>query len=80
MKNVLSWLVRRGWQQGFLEGNQLWLVIGAAALLVQWGIRAGNKKPRVVFSQPVGVGETLVISHERRLGQNGRRENPFEEP
>ncbi|HXW80599.1 MAG TPA: hypothetical protein VEJ84_13930 [Acidimicrobiales bacterium] len=80
MKNVLSWLVRRGWQRGFLEGDQFWLVVGAAALLVQWGIRAGNKKPRVVFSEPLSVGETLVISHQRRLRNNGRREDPFEEP
>ena len=80
MRSVLSWLVRRGWQRGFREGNQFWLVVGAAALLVQWGLKASNKKPRVVFSEPVGVGETLVISHERRLRHNGRRESPFEEP
>jgi hypothetical protein len=80
VKNALAWLVRRGWQRGFLEGDQFWLVLGAAALLVQWGIKAANKKPRVVFSEPLGIGETLVISHERRLGHNGRRENPFEEP
>jgi hypothetical protein len=80
VREALSWLVRRGWQRGFLEGNQFWLVVGAAALLVQWALKASQKRPRVVFSQSLPIGETLVISHERPLRNNGRRESPFEEP
>jgi hypothetical protein len=69
----LSWAVRRGVQRGLLDGDQFWLVVGAMALLLQLGLRVYRKKPHVVFSGPVPVGETLLVAHFERERHNGRR-------
>jgi hypothetical protein len=73
MTNWLSWLVRRGVQRGFLEGNQFWLVVGAMALLLQLGLKAYRKQPRLVYSSRIPVGEQLSVTHLERERQNGRR-------
>jgi hypothetical protein len=80
--NWLSWAVRRGFQHGVVEGNQFWLVVGAMAFLLQLGIRAYRKNPRVVFSGRVPIGEELLVAHFERERHNGRRgrKGLFEEP
>jgi hypothetical protein len=71
--NWLSWAVRRGVQRGLFEGNQFWLVVGAMAFLLQLGLRVYRKKPHVVFSGRIPIGEELVVAHLERERHNGRR-------
>lgn len=80
MKRLLSWAVSRGWRRGLLGGEKGWLVVGAAALLVQWGLRALRREPEVVFSEKLGLGEQLIITHRAPKGHNGRREGPASQP
>ncbi len=69
----LSWVVRRGFQRGLIEGDQFWLVVGAMAFLLHLGIRVYRKNPQVVFSGRVPIGEELAITHLERERHNGRR-------
>lgn len=82
MNSWLSWAVRRGVRRGLIEGDQMWLVLGALALLLQLGMRVFRKKPVVVFSGRIPVGEQLVVTHLERERQNGRRgrQGLFAEP
>ena len=56
----------RGLTRGLLEGNRLWLVLGAAAWLVRGAKWAWRRPPEVVFVEELDAGETLVISREGR--------------
>jgi hypothetical protein len=81
-RDWLSWAVRRGFQRGFIEGDQIWLVLGAMALLLQLGLKVYRKKPTVVFSGKIPVGEEVVVTHlepERKNGRRGRK-GLFAEP
>jgi hypothetical protein len=80
MKGWLSWAVRKGLRRGVLGGETAWLVLGAAALLLQLALRVLNKKPEVVFSEKLGPGRQLIITHRDRSGHNGRREGPTAQP
>ena len=51
-------------------------MVGAAALLLQWGLKALRKQDEVVFSEKLGLGEQLIITHRAPTGHNGRRESP----
>jgi hypothetical protein len=72
-RDWLSWAVRRGFQRGLVEGDQFWLVLGATALMLQLGIRAYRKKPLMVFSGRIPIGEELIVAHLERERNNGRR-------
>jgi hypothetical protein len=76
MTALLRWALRKGLQRGVLGGETAWLVVGAAALLVRFGLKVVRKRPEVVFSEQLGVGEKLVITHLGPSGHNGRRESP----
>lgn len=76
MKSLLAWAIGRGWRRGLLGGERLWLVVGAAALVLQWGLKAFRKGDEVVFSEKLGLGEQLIITHRAPTGHNGRRESP----
>jgi hypothetical protein len=76
MKSLLAWAIGRGWRRGLVGGERIWLVVGAAALLLQLGLRALHKEDEVVFSEKLGLGEQLIITHRAPTGHNGRRESP----
>jgi hypothetical protein len=76
MKSLLAWAIGRGWRRGLVGGERIWLVVGAAALLLQWGLKALRKEPEMVFSEKLGLGEQLIITHRAPTGHNGRRESP----
>ncbi len=80
MKGLLSWAVRKGMRRGVMGGESTWLVLGAVALLAQLGLRVLKKQPEVVFSEKLGAGEQLIITHRERSGHNGRREGPTAQP
>ena len=76
MKSPLAWAIGRGWRRGLVGGERIWLFVGAAALLLQWGLKALRKGDEVVFSEKLGLGEQLIITHRAPTGHNGRRESP----
>jgi hypothetical protein len=63
MKAALDYLVRRGLRRGLLGGETVWLVLGGGALAVRLAARALRKKDDLVFSEKLGQGESLVITH-----------------
>jgi hypothetical protein len=76
MRGLLSWAVRKGLRRGVLGGETPWLVLGAVALIIQLALKVLKKQPEVVFSEKLGKGEQLIITHRDRSGHNGRREGP----
>ncbi len=80
MNRLLSWALGRGLRRGLVGGERTWLVVGAIALLVRLGLRVLNKRPEVVFSEKLGAGEQLIITHRLPSGHNGRRESPAAQP
>ena len=78
--DLLGSLVRKGWRRGVLGGERLWLVLGAAALALQFVVRVARKKEEVVFSEKLRPGETIVITHRPPGGHNGLRESPPAQP
>jgi hypothetical protein len=80
MDRILRWALRRGVRRGLLGGERLWLVVGAGALLLRMARKAFKKEPELVFSERLGVGERLIITHRPPKGHNGRRESPAAQP
>ncbi len=64
----MSWLIRlglrQGWKRGVLGGNRAFIVVGGAALIGHLARRALVKEPDVVFSELLGPGESIRITHE----------------
>jgi hypothetical protein len=62
------WLVqqglRRGWQQGLLDGNRAWIVIGGAALLAHLFGRYGGRQEELIFSEVIEPGDVIRIVNE----------------
>jgi hypothetical protein len=61
VERLLSYITRNAWRRGLLGGNRLWVVAGAAALLVRLVRRDGREK--VVYREELQPGEAIVISH-----------------
>ena len=80
MEKLIKYLLRRGLRDGLFGGDNRWVVLGALALLVRMGRRAARRKPEVVFSEQLGVGESLIIAHGARTRHNGRGESPAPQP
>jgi hypothetical protein len=55
--------IRRGLRRGLMEGSQLWLAVGAAALGVRVLRRLASRGKPVVVTERLGPGESLVIRH-----------------
>jgi len=54
--------IRRGFREGLVGGNQVWLALGAAALGVRaLQLVAGRRS--VVVTERLNPGETLLIRH-----------------
>lgn len=80
MEALLRWALRRGLRRGLLGGERAWLVVGALAMLARMGLKAFRKRPELVFSEKLGLGEELIITHRPPKGHNGRRESPAAQP
>jgi hypothetical protein len=77
---LVRWALGRGLRRGLVGGERLWLVVGALALLFKLGRNAARKRSELVFSEKLGLGERLIITHSRPSGHNGRRESPAAQP
>jgi hypothetical protein len=66
VRKALRFAMRRGFDRGLLEGNEVWVVLGAAALLAHLAGRAMHREPKTLFSGPLLPGDTLEIVHDAR--------------
>jgi hypothetical protein len=64
--SLVRFCMRRGFDRGLLEGNEAWLVVGAAALLAHLAGRVMHREPELVFGSRMQAGETFQITHEAR--------------
>jgi hypothetical protein len=60
---MLRSLTRLGVYRGLLGGNRGWMAIGAVALGLRGLGRLAAKEPKIVFSEQLDPGQTLVITH-----------------
>ena len=60
---MLRSLTRMGVVRGLLGGNRGWLAIGAVATGLRALGRMARKEPKVVFSEQLDPGQSLVITH-----------------
>lgn len=66
----MRFVVRRGlasgWTRGVVGGNRAWLVVGGVAVVGHLAGRAAGREADVVFSEPLGPGESFRVTHLRR--------------
>ncbi len=60
---MLRSLTRLGVVRGLLGGNRGWMALGAVATGLRVVGRMARKEPKVVFSEQLDPGQTLVITH-----------------
>ncbi len=60
---MLRSLTRLGIYRGLLGGNRGWMALGAVAVGLRGLGRLAAKEPKVVFSEQLDPGQTLVITH-----------------
>jgi hypothetical protein len=65
MNRLIRMLLRNGWRRGIVGGSRPWLVAGGVALSVRVLQKLVRSEERVVYSEVLQPGETLVIDHGR---------------
>lgn len=60
---MLRLLQRLGVSKGVFGASKPWLIIGAAAWTVRRVGRITRRQPEVVYCEPLGEGEAIVIAH-----------------
>jgi hypothetical protein len=55
--------IRRGFQQGLLRGNRLWMVVGGLAIGARVAQRMIRRTAVVAYQEELAPGEKLVITH-----------------
>jgi hypothetical protein len=65
MNRLLRMVIRNGWRRGILHGSRPWLVAGGLALGLRLVQKLTGSEEKVVYSEVLQPGETLVIAHPR---------------
>lgn len=60
---MLRSLTKLGITRGLLGGSRGWLAVGTAAVSLRLLAKMAIKEPKVVFSEDLAPGESLVITH-----------------
>jgi hypothetical protein len=60
---MLRSLTRLGVVRGLLGGNRGWMAVGGAAVGLRALSKMARKEPKVVYSEQLDPGQTLVITH-----------------
>jgi hypothetical protein len=66
MSELLRLAIRQWWRRGILEGKRTWVVLGMVALAARIMSRLVGRNEVVVFSEPLEMGEVLLISNLRQ--------------
>ncbi|MGI8777391.1 MAG: hypothetical protein ACR2LJ_08400 [Acidimicrobiales bacterium] len=56
-------MTKLGITRGLLGGSRGWLAVGTAAVSLRLLAKMAIKEPKVVFSEDLAPGESLVITH-----------------
>ncbi|MBW3579450.1 MAG: hypothetical protein KY431_00235 [Actinobacteria bacterium] len=67
------YLYRRGQIKGLFGGSRGWTMVWAAIFLSRMVRKIGQREAKTVYSEVLGPGEQLVISHERQPPKGRRR-------
>ncbi|MGI9118665.1 MAG: hypothetical protein ACR2G7_00770 [Acidimicrobiales bacterium] len=70
---MLRYLYRRGQVRGLLGGSKGWTVLWATIFGARMLKKATTREPKVVYSEVLGPGESLVIRHEDQPDRERRR-------
>ena len=60
---MLRSLIRLGVVRGLFGGNRGWLALGAGAAGLKLLGKMTSKEPKVVYSERLDPGQTLVVTH-----------------
>ncbi len=60
---MLRRLTRMGITKGLLGGDRRWLALGGAALGLRALAKLALKEPKVVYSEELAPGQSVVITH-----------------
>ena len=60
---MLRRLSRLGLTRGLLGGERHWLVLGTVAFTLRALVKLVTKEAKVVYSEDLAPGESLVITH-----------------
>jgi len=60
---MLRRLTRLGITRGLLGGDRRWLALGTAVFGLRALAKLATKEPKVVYSEDLAPGESLVITH-----------------
>ena len=64
MNRLLRLAIRNGWRRGILQGSRPWLIAGGLALGLRALQKLAGSEEKVVYSEVLPPGETLVIAHQ----------------
>ena len=65
MQRLLRLLLRNGLRKGLLGGSRPWLIAGGVAAGIRVLRKIAGSEPKVVYSEKLQPGETVVIAHGR---------------
>lgn len=69
---MLRYLYRRAQMKGLFGGSRGWTIVWTVLLGARMLKKLGDREAKAVYSEVLGPGETLLISHEA-TPQKGRR-------
>ena len=64
---MLGFLQRLGFRRGVVGTNRVWFWVAVATTVLRILSRVMGRTEKVVFSQELEPGQTLVIAHEREV-------------
>lgn len=70
---MLRYLYRRGQVRGLFGGSRGWTVIWAMIFGARMLKKATTKEPKVVYSEVLRPGQSVVISHEDQPARHPQR-------
>lgn len=70
---MLRYLYRRGQMRGLLGGSKGWTIVWAVLFGARMLKKVGGREPKTVYSEVLGAGETLLITHEPGPQKRRRR-------
>jgi hypothetical protein len=64
MNRLVRMAIRNGWRRGIMQGSRPWLIAGGVAVGVRLIQKLTGSEEKVVYSEVLQPGETLVIAHQ----------------